>query len=126
MNRRKFLVSGAAGTAAIVGLNLTGGAQAAAPGQAPAGERQGAAPGRGGAAGAGRGNSPAQVAPEKLARISLMTLNFNSVMKRPGTPVRPRIRSSTSWTCRSATRITTASPTSSASTTTSCKGTARP
>jgi hypothetical protein len=83
MNRRKFLVGGAAGVATVAGLNITGGAQAPAAGQAPAGGRQGAAPGRGAAPGAARGNGPAQVAPERLARISLMTLNFNSVMRLP-------------------------------------------
>jgi hypothetical protein len=76
MNRRNFLVGTAAGAAGIAGLGLSGGAQVPAGGaQAPAGGRQG---------GGGRGRGgPAAVAPEKLARLSLMTLNFNAIMKVP-------------------------------------------
>lgn len=81
MNRRKFLVgTTAAGAGAIAGLSHLG-----AQGQpAPAGGAQAPAAGRRGGGGGGRGG-PAQVAPEKLARISLMTLNFNSIMKLPWT-----------------------------------------
>jgi hypothetical protein len=68
MNRRQFLVGGAAGAAATAARGITGNAQA------PAGGGQG----RGGGRGA---NIPA----EKLARISLMTLNFNSVLRLPWT-----------------------------------------
>jgi len=73
MKRREFLV----GTAGVVGAAGLGFAQA--PAQAPAGGQQGA-PGRGG--GGGRGG-PAPVAPEKLARIGMMTLNHGSIMKTP-------------------------------------------
>jgi hypothetical protein len=77
MNRRKFLIGTAAG---VAGLGISGRAQ----GQQPPAAGQGAAPGRGAAQPAGRGRGgPAPVAPEKLARISLMTLNFNSIMKLP-------------------------------------------
>jgi hypothetical protein len=78
MNRRNFLVGTAAAAAGIAGLGLKGGAQAPA---APAGGAQAPAAGRQGAGGRGRG--PAAVAPEKLARLSLMTLNFNAIMKLP-------------------------------------------
>ena len=71
MNRRHFLFTGAAGAAAIAARGITGMAQA------PAGGGQG----RGGG---GRGRS-ANIPAEKLARISLMTLNFNSIMKLPWT-----------------------------------------
>ena len=74
MNRRNLLV-GAASVAAGIGLGLKGSAQAPAGGaQTPAAGRQG---------GGGRGRGPAPVAPEKLARLSLMTLNFNAIMKVP-------------------------------------------
>jgi sugar phosphate isomerase/epimerase len=79
MKRRDFLVSAAVTAASAVGL----------PGQAaqtPApGGRQGG-PGDQGRGGGGRGRGPAPVAPEKLARISLMTLNFNSYLKDPKNP----------------------------------------
>ena len=71
MNRRKFLVGTAASAAGLAGLASTGWAQG---GQAPA------APAAGRRGGGGRGG-PADVPPEKLARISLMTLNFNSYLK---------------------------------------------
>lgn len=71
MNRRQFLVGGAAGAAAIAGRGLTGAAQApAGPAQVPAG----------GGRGRGRG---ANIPAEKLARISLMTLDFNAMLKLP-------------------------------------------
>jgi hypothetical protein len=77
MNRRKFLTGTAAGAAALAAFGVTGAAQA------PAGGAQGRAGGRGGRGGArGRG---ANIPPEKLARISLMTLDFNAIMKMPWT-----------------------------------------
>src|SRR5262245_41842347 len=72
MNRRQFLVGGAAGAAAIAGRVITGAAQAPA----------GAAPAQGQGRGGGRGRG-ANIPAEKLARISLMTLNFNSQIKLP-------------------------------------------
>ena len=78
MKRRDFLVGAAVGAAAgVVGLSGQG-AQTPDPGA-----RQGGpgAQGRG-----GRGRGPAPVAPAKLARISLMTLNFNSYLKDPKNP----------------------------------------
>jgi sugar phosphate isomerase/epimerase len=81
MNRRKFLV-GAAGVAGLAGLSGSGFAQG---GQTPTPPAP-AAPGTGRQGGRGRGG-PAQVPPEKLARISLMTLNFNPYLKpASGTP----------------------------------------
>jgi sugar phosphate isomerase/epimerase len=74
MKRRDFLGRVAVGAASVVGLGAQG---AQAP--APAGRQGGAnAQGRG-----GRGRGPAPVAPEKLARVSLMTLNFNAYLKNP-------------------------------------------
>jgi hypothetical protein len=73
MKRRDFLV-GTAGVVGAAGLGL-------AQGQAPAGGRQGAPAGRGGG-GRGRGG-PANVPATKLARIAMMTLNHNSVMRTP-------------------------------------------
>ena len=70
MNRRQVLVGCAAGVAALAGRAITGAAQA------PSGAGQG----RGG--GRGRG---ANIPAEKLARISLMTLNFNAMLKLPWT-----------------------------------------
>src|ERR1700741_5011379 len=75
MKRRDFLVGAAASAASVVGM---AGQQAQTP--VPGG-RQGAPGGEGRAGGRGRG--PAPVAPEKLARISLMTLNFNSYLRTP-------------------------------------------
>ena len=74
MNRRQFLIGGAAGAAAIAGRGIIGAAQAPAGGQGRAGGRGGRGRGRG-------ANIPA----EKLARISLMTLDFNSLLKLPWT-----------------------------------------
>src|SRR5262245_21997917 len=71
MNRRDFLVSAAASAASVAGMV---GQEAQAP--VPGG-RQGS-PG-----GQGRGRGPAPVAPEKLTRISLMTLNFNGYLRNP-------------------------------------------
>ena len=80
MNRRAFLTGSAAGAAAIAGV-----ARTAFGGQAPAQQgqgREGAAPGRGRQGGRGRGG-PAQVAPEKLARIAIMSLDHGSMLKLP-------------------------------------------
>jgi sugar phosphate isomerase/epimerase len=73
MNRRKFLVGTAASAAGLAGLTRIGWAQGGqgAPPAAPAAGQQG---------GRGRGG-PANVPPEKLARVSLMTLNFSSYLK---------------------------------------------
>ena len=81
MRRRDFLARAAAGAASVVALKGQG---AQTP---PQGQRQGGAAGqgRGGAAG-GRGRGPAPVSPAKLARVSLMTLNFNSYLKNPNNP----------------------------------------
>jgi sugar phosphate isomerase/epimerase len=76
MKRRDFLVSAAVTAASVVGLPGQG-TQTPAPGG-----RQGG-PGDQGRGGGGRGRGPAPVAPEKLARISLMTLNFNAYVKNP-------------------------------------------
>src|SRR5687768_3873236 len=81
MNRSKFLVGTAASAAGLAAPASTGwaqGGQGAPPAPAtPAAGRQG---------GRGRGG-PANVPPEKLARISLMTLNFNPYLKPAnGTP----------------------------------------
>ena len=76
MNRRKFLVGTAAGAAGLAGLSRTGWAQGrqTVPGP-PA---------------AGRGRGPADVPAAKLARVSLMTLNFNSYrIPNNGTPTNP-------------------------------------
>ena len=64
MRRRDFLI----GSAAMAGWSRI----AAAQGQ-----------GRGGQGRGGQGGSPANVSPDKLARISLMTLNFSSILKLP-------------------------------------------
>jgi len=80
MNRRKFLAGTAAGAAAMAAL---GGSAFAQGGATPA-----AAPpeGRGRVGGAaGRGGGPAQVPAAKIARVSLMTLNFSSMLKFPWT-----------------------------------------
>jgi sugar phosphate isomerase/epimerase len=81
MDRRTFLVGTAASAAAAAGWDLRGGAQGgqAAP---PAADGQGAAPARGRVAGPGRGG-PANVPPERLARVSFMTGNFSTYTKLP-------------------------------------------
>src|SRR5262245_42337804 len=88
MKRREFLV----GTAGVVGAAGLGFAQGQALAQAPpAGQDAQGRGGRGGQQGRGGGGrgagSPANVPAEKLARISLMTLNFNSagILKLPWT-----------------------------------------
>jgi sugar phosphate isomerase/epimerase len=79
VRRRDFLVSAAAASAAtVVGVQPLHGLGQTAQQPAPGGQ------GRRGGGGFNRG--PAQVAPEKLARISLMTLNFNSYLKNPKDP----------------------------------------
>lgn len=65
MQRRSFLVGSAAGVVALVGWRRTGWAQ-----------------------GGGQG-TPASVSPDKLARVSLMTLNFSSILKLPGQEATP-------------------------------------
>jgi hypothetical protein len=74
MKRRDFLVGAAVSAAGVVGLSGQGGPPAP-------GGRQGGAGGQG--RGGGRGRGPAPVAPAKLERISLMTLNFNSYLINP-------------------------------------------
>jgi sugar phosphate isomerase/epimerase len=86
MNRRKFLTGTAAGAAGVAAYGITGGAQA--PAAPPAAGGQG---GRGGAGGPapliGQPGTPANVPAHKLARISLMQLNFNGVLiPNSGTP----------------------------------------
>jgi hypothetical protein len=102
MNRRKFLTGSAAGAAGIAALGITGGAQAPAaqtpapcptPEQAALAAQQGRGGGRGGGRGQGApagpppppaliGNpgAPPNVPAWKMARVSLMQLNFNSVL----------------------------------------------
>ena len=74
MKRRAFLAGAAATAASVAGIAGQGAQTPAPPGQGAAGGQ-----GRGG----GRGRGPAPVAPDKLARISLMTLNFNSYLRNP-------------------------------------------
>src|SRR5262249_11351169 len=80
MNRRRFLssaVAGAAGMTPVTGL-------AFGQGQVPST----ATPpqGQGGQGGGGRGaGSPANVPATKLARVSLMTLNFRNLLRFPWT-----------------------------------------
>ena len=80
MRRRDFLARAAAGAVSVVGLRGQG-----TPPPAPTGERQGGAGAQGRGAAGGRGRGPAPVPPAKLARISLMTLDFNAYMKTPRT-----------------------------------------
>ena len=71
MNRRKFIVgTAAAGAGAIASLSQLGAQAPPAP----------AVP----ATGRGRGVA-AQVAPERLARIGMMTLNHSAMLKLPWT-----------------------------------------
>jgi sugar phosphate isomerase/epimerase len=88
MNRRKFLAGSVAGAAGIAAFGLRGGAQAPA-GQAPAaGGRQGRGQVAGGAVPQiGNPGTPAMVPAWKFQRISLMQLNFRSVLiPENGTP----------------------------------------
>ena len=77
MNRRQFLVGSAAGAAAIAGWGTIGAAQVPAAG----------GQGRGGARGGRGGGRGANIPAETLARVSLMTLDFNSagLLKMPWT-----------------------------------------
>ena len=95
MKRRDFMAGAAAvGAAAVFGVSGEGVQQPPAQG-----ERQGGpVPPQPGGGGRGRGRGPAPVPPAKLARVSLMTLDFNPYIRdpatRPGTgpdahPVRP-------------------------------------
>jgi len=77
MNRRKFLSSAAAGAAAMTALS------GMAQGQAPATTTP--TQGRGGQGGGRGAGSPANVPAAKLARVSLMTLNFRTMLKFPWT-----------------------------------------
>ncbi len=78
MNRRKFLAGTAAGAAAMAAL----GGAAFGQGRGPTAPPQG----RGRIGGGGRGpGSPANVPAAKLARVSIMTLDFGSMLKLPWT-----------------------------------------
>src|SRR4051812_12755681 len=80
MNRRRFLSRAAAGAAAMTALD----GLAFGQGQPPATTRP--TQGRGGAGDGGRGAGlPANVPAAKLARVSLMTLNFSNMLKFPWT-----------------------------------------
>jgi hypothetical protein len=80
MNRRRFLSSAAAGAAAVTALSGSVFGQGQAPATATPTQ------GRGGQGGGGRGaGSPANVPAAKLARVSLMTLNFRNMLKFPWT-----------------------------------------
>lgn len=80
MNRRRFLSRAAAGAASLTAL----GGSVFGQGQTPATATP--AQGRGGQGGGGRGaGSPANVPAAKLARVSLMTLNFRTMLKFPWT-----------------------------------------
>ena len=80
MNRREFLT----GAATVAGMGATGFGQA--PAQPPAQGRQGARGGRGG----GRGRGPANVPAERLARVEIMTLDHNSIIKLPWQEATPQ------------------------------------
>ncbi len=77
MKRRDFLTTTAAGAAAIAGAGLSGLAQGGAPAPPPA---QAPPAGRGGFSPLGQPGQPANVPAHKLARISLMQLNFGGVL----------------------------------------------
>ena len=80
MNRRRFLSGAAASAAAITAL------RGSVFGQGQASPTTPAMQGRGGQGGGGRGaGSPANVPAAKLARVSLMTLNFRNMLKFPWT-----------------------------------------
>ena len=79
MNRRKFLSTAATGAAAISAL----GGSVFGQGQAPA--TTAPTQGRGGQGGGRGAGSPANVPAAKLARVSLMTLNFRTMLKFPWT-----------------------------------------
>ena len=78
MNRRKFLTGTAAGAAAMAALAGAAFGQGPAPAAPPQG--------RGRLGGGGRGPGvPANVPAAKLARVSIMTLDFGSMLKFPWT-----------------------------------------
>ena len=77
MKRRDFLTTTAAGAAAIAGAGLSGLAQGGAP-PPPAPVQPPA--GRGGFSPLGQPGTPANVPAHKLARISLMQLNFGGLL----------------------------------------------
>src|SRR5437588_660387 len=85
MNRRKFLTGAAAGAAGFGGRGPGAGPQTPggpAGGQAPAAGRQGGGGGRG----RGFGAAP-NVPADKLARVSIMTLDFSQYRpSRTGAP----------------------------------------
>lgn len=74
MHRRAFLTSAVAGVVAATRRSDVGAQQAAAPAR-PAGDIPAAA--------VAAGQGPAPVAPEKLRRVGIMTLDYNSVLKLP-------------------------------------------
>jgi hypothetical protein len=79
MNRRRFLSSAAAGAAGMTALSGSVFGQ----GQAPATTTP--AQGRGGQGGGRGAGLPANVPAARLARVSLMTLNFRTMLKFPWT-----------------------------------------
>jgi sugar phosphate isomerase/epimerase len=79
MNRRKFLSTAATGAAAISALG------GSVFGQGPAPATTALTQGRGGQGGGRGAGSPANVPAAKLARVSLMTLNFRTMLKFPWT-----------------------------------------
>ena len=79
MNRRQFLSTAAAGAAAMTAVDGVAFGHAQTPAAATP-------QGRGGQGGGGRGaGSPANVPAARLARVSLMTLNFRNLLKFPWT-----------------------------------------
>jgi hypothetical protein len=74
MHRRTFLTSALAGIGTAA-LRTTAAAQAPAATSRPGGDIPAAA--------LAAGQGPAPVAPEKLRRVGIMTLNYNSVLKLP-------------------------------------------
>lgn len=78
MDRRKFLVTTAASAAATAALGSAAFGQGQAPPTGAAGRGRIGGPGRG-------GGSPANVPAAKLARVSIMTLDFSNMLKFPWT-----------------------------------------
>jgi hypothetical protein len=83
MNRREFLTT----AATVAATTATGLGQA--PAQPPAQGREGARGGRGAIPGRGRGG-PANVPAERLARVEIMTLNHDSIIKLPWREASPQ------------------------------------
>jgi hypothetical protein len=83
MNRREFLTT----AATVAASTATGFGQAPAP--APTQGREGARGGRGAIPGRGRGG-PANVPPQILARVEIMTLNHNNIIKLPWQEASPQ------------------------------------